>query len=1140
MNRRTIWVLAKAEMRSCRRLARTWVFIALALILCVLMYVSEIGVTAPFYYPEGPSGWTHTTIAPQYTVNEIVFGFGAIFVIGIVFLSFDIRARDVQNRMSEVIDSKPANNLEVTVGRLAGILLLLLFPMVFFLGGISIYEVLAHYLELSYRYGLLTIASAWGTIVEFMIFLLLFGSLVACLAVLLRNRLVVALISLGLMYGLVLLSAQPSFHLQEASIHSDIVSDPFSVASVVIQLALLVLSCAFIAFASAFLPRTQPQRQFINVGGGVCLLAGILSIAGLMSSNDKSDRLRQEWKAVHDPQEFKAFPDIQHLQGSVDIWPNNTIKFDLTLTVRPPASNPSDSVIFSLNPSYEILNVYIDDNELTDFNFGHGLLKISAAEWTKDEHRLRITAQGKPDEHFAYLDEARDLSRVPSAWIPRFGTKNYIFHSDFVALMPSIKWYPTSGTAMHEDLLENRPKDVFTTDLTVSVPKKWTVAMVGRRELVSQEDRFTYRFTTQAPVPELALISSIFEQRGKTIEGIEIELLFSKKHTQNLEVLAPYEQDFEDSAAEIIRNARALSFEYPYESFYVVEVPSTLRIYGGGWRMDSVLQPPGMMLVRETTFPTARFETVVGEQDRLSFEVSDQFALNMVVGYFADDLQGGSPFVGISRNFVNHQSSPAGRGSTVINYLLEQLSTQLIMKEESLFLPSLWEFGFETEPADFGVVLTSFGGAATQRRLDLLRTPSTWETIEQTPLFTLDFQSEPLPAFRALLAKAYVVAENMIEYYSAEKVSAFLQRLTSAYQGGYYSLNDFVEAAATSEIDLNEWVLDWLEGTTLPGFIIAEVRVAKLKENESSPYQTTFIVHNGEPVAGLVEVRWDPKHGGNKLDPIFLGGYQSVEIAIQSDEPLNSFLIEPNFALNRELFRVWLPKYDGESVAEDPTKPLLSEVDWLPQETTAIVVDDLDPGFSIVGPPQQKKHRINIPGIHVGPYIEELLDQGLPVRRISVVGGWERKSDPYSYSFGRYRRTLALIARGNQNTYAKFTAEIPHTGNWQLEYFVPGRATHVASYEFARNSGTFSPGTVLYQPRANPNRPNEHYTIQVTDGQSTWNEQFDIANATQGWNVVNKFELSSDKVDVLVSDFAGRSDIIVYADAIRWSPIDSE
>lgn len=1139
MNLRTTWVLARAEMRSCRRLARTWVFICISLMLCILLYFLEVGGAAQNYYPEAPSGWIHSTIAPQYTVNNIVFGFRAIFVIGIIFLCFDIRARDVQNKISEVIDSTPANNLEVTVGRMAGILLLLFIPMMLFLGGITCYEVLAHYLELSYRYGLLTVASAWGTILDMMIFLLLFGSVVACLAVLVRNRLLVAIISMGLLYGLMTLSQQPFFQLQAASIHSDIVSEPFTATSLVIQLALLLMSFAFMAFASSLLPRTQPHRQLITVGGGMCLLVGILSLTGVKSSFDKSNSLRHEWMTAHASQATEAFPDVQNLQGDIDLWPNDTINFDLTLTVLPPASNPTDSVVFSLNPGYRIQNVSIDGNKVEDYTFRHGLLKISASKWTADVHQLRITAQGTPDEHFAYLDQARNLSEVPSVSLPRFGTKNYIFHSDFVALMPSVKWYPTSGTAIHEDLLENRPRDVFTTDLTVSVPEKWNVALVGSRELISNEERYTYRFKSRAPVPELALISSIFDQRGNTIEGIGFELLFSKKHTKNLEVLAPYARDFEEWVAEHIRTARDLSLEYPYESFYVVEVPSTLRIYGGGWRMDSVLHPPGMVLVRETTFPTARFETVVGEQD-LGWEVSDTFARDMVVGYFRDDLQGGSPHAGISRNFVNHQSSPTGRGSTAMNYLLEQLTTQLIMKEESLFVPSLWEYGVEPQQADRFDFLYSSGRAATRKRLTLLRTPSTWEEMQRTHLFGLDFESRPIPAFRALLTKSYALAEQMIEYYGAEQVASFLQQLISTYKGGHYTLEDFVEIAAESEIDLNEWLLDWLEGTTLPGFIVADIKVTRLKSNEDSPYQTMFVVHNAEPVAGFVKVSWDRDRGGTTPDPIFLHGHQSVEVAIQTHAPLYDIWIKPSFARNRDQFPIRLPTYDGESVSDDPSKPLVSKVEWFPPDTSSIVVDDLDPGFSIVGQTQRKKDSFKFPGVEIGWTLEEFVDQGLPVRGMSIVGEWERKNDPYTYSFGRYRHTLALIARGNQNTYAKFAAELPHSGNWQLEYFVPGRVTHVQSYDFTINSGSILQRSVLIQPQANPNNADERYTIQVKDGQSTWDEQFDIANAAHGWNKVNTFELSSDSVDVLVSDFAGRADVIVYADAIRWTPIEQQ
>lgn len=1146
MNFRTIAVLVNAEMRSCRRLARTWVFVCIALSLCTLWYFLDLGGVYQTWWPEAPSGWSNYTIAPQYDIDRVLFIFGIIFAIGMIFLCFDIRARDTTSLISEVVDSKPANNLEITIGRVVGILLLLLVPILFFVVALTCYEVLAHFLELSYRYGLAMVVITWGTIFNTMIFLAFCGSIVSCLAVLVRNRLLVALISLGLLYGLVMLSEQPFFQLQEPTIHSDLVSAPFTTSSLLLPLALLLLSFAFIAFASSLLPRTQPRRQFLGIVGTICLVAGALSLSSLIASFDNPDRLRQEWVAIHNSESSEAFPDILNLRGNVDLFPTKYIEFDLTLTVIPPVSNPTETVIFSLNPGYRIQNVHIDGSEVVDFTFEHGLLKVAKSEWTKDVHQLRITAQGIPNEHFAYLDQARKLSEKPSIDTSQFGSKNYIFSPDFVALMPSVNWYPTSGSATHTDLLEDRLRDVFTTDLKVSVPRQWKVAMVGSRELVTgahndNELHTTYRFRSHAPVPELALISSKFDQRGKTMEGIGFELLFSKKHTKNLDVLAPYLSDIEEWVAEQINDARKLSLEYPYGSFYVVEVPSTLRIYGGGWRMDSVLHPPGMMLVRESSFPTANFELFVRDEELGEEMQVDSFIRKMMVGYFRDDLQGGSPFAGISRNFVNHLCSPSGRGSTAINYLLEQLSTQLIMKEEYLFVPSLWEFRVQPEQADHSDFSYYSRRAATRKRLDLLRTPSTWEEIERTPLFGLDFRSRPIPAFRALLTKSFALAEQMIEYYGAEKISAFLHRLTSTFKGGYYTLDDFVEVAAQSEIDLNEWVLDWLEETTLPGFIAADVKLTKLTSLPGKPYEYTFVVHNAEPVAGYVEVNWDRDQQENSTGSIFLYGHQSVEVAIQTHlQLLNDIWIRPSFARNRNQFPVRVPKYDGASASDESAKPQVSKLEWLPPETKSIIVDDLDPGFSIVGQKQKKKTKFDLAGFEIGSPVEEFVDQGLPVRGLSIVSEWERKNDRFTYSFGRYRHTLALIARGKQNTYAKFAAALPHSGNWQLEYFVPSRALRGPLYNFRRSSGSFLLNSVLVQPRANPNNPDEHYALQIKDGHSIWNEQFDIANAVHGWNKVSTFELASDTVEVLVSDFAGRADVIVFADAIRWTPVDSE
>lgn len=1139
MNLRTIWVIASTEIRTCRRLVRTGVFIGAALTLSTSLYISDVIGLAAHSFLFAPSGWIYGPTAPQYSINDTVFGFFVIFLIGIVFLCFDIRARDVQNRIRDVVESKPINNLEITFGRITGIFILLLVPMFVFLGTVTGYEIIAHTVGWSSRFGILTVSAAWSETLDVLLVLLFVGSLVVCLASLIRSRFLVAIVSLGFVLGFLILSNQSFVRFEEVLLHSDIAPVMYTPTGLGKQIALLLFSIGFLVTAAAFISRVQPRRELLHLGGVGCLFAGVVCMSAVLLSLDRPQTLRNEWTATHNAQSVEAFPDIQHLKGLIDIWPQRKIAINLTLTVRPSGANSTNAVLFSLNPGYSIQEVLVDGEEILDFSFDHGLLKISNSVLNDYEHLLRIKAEGRPNQHFAYLDQARNLPAIKSLWIPTLGTKNYIFHSKFVALMPSIKWYPTSGTAVHEDLLEHRPRDVFTTDLTVSVPKDWSVAMVGNRELLEDGKRVTYTFKTSEPVPEIALFGSNFERRGKSVEEIGFELLFSKKHMKNLDALAPYANLYEDWVAEQIRNARQLAFEYPHETFYVVEVPRTLRIYGGGWRMDSVLQPPGMMLLRETTLPTASISETFAYYENSDLIDSDAYALNVVLRYVGDDVQGGSPFAGISRNFVNHFSSPAGRGGTAINYLLEQLATQLIMKRESIFVPSLWEYGMTSAPADWFDFDYYYSSSATQKRLDIARTPSTWDEIERTPLVDLDFKEKPIPSFRAMLTKGYVLAQSMIEYYGAENVSAFLQRLNSTYQGQHYTLDDIVETASATGIDLSDWVLDWLVGTTLPGFVIGDIDVSKLNETQGSPYQTNLILHNAEPVPGYVQVTWEGQ-ADSWPDPIFLEGHQSVEVAIQTSALLHQIWIKPYFAKNREKFPIRLPSYDGKSISDDPTKPLLSIVDWSPPDSKSIIVDDLDAGFSIVGQVKEKQKRFTLPWVEVLPIFEETADQGIPLRATSIVGEWERKSDPYSYSFGRYRHTLALIARGQETSYAKFVAALPHSGRWLLEYFVPGRGIYAESYSFLENPSFGFTRGILSQPRANPNNPKEYYRLQIKDGQSTRDEKFDIANAEAGWNSVGTFELSSDHVQVLVSGFAGRADIIVYADAIRWTPVDSE
>ena len=1157
LNRRKLWTLAAAEMRSCRRLVRTWVFIVVALLFCAGWYIDAL----EFQWPSPPgSFFSDSDVTARYTISTLMNGFVAIFSIGIIFLAFDIRARDVQNRISDVIDTQPTANIEIIIGRLVGIYLLLFIPCLVFLALLTGYESISGMFESRFRLGIqpLSVMSlvAWNLIPN----VLFYGALVVCLSVLVRFRLLAAILAIGVLIGFFWINNFIPVRFQEGFaqflgstiVPSDLAPTFFSTAIFVNRCGLLFVSVALILFTASMLPRTEPRRILNSTLGVAAVSIATIVYFSLFAAILNIENRKEEWVKTHQQHSPSSFPDVHHLEGTVELRPGNNISLDVTLEVTKPTANPTDSVIFSLNPGYTLQKLFINGVETKNHSFENGLLKVPSDLLSDGSSKMKLQAKGKPDERFAYLDQARDFLKLPHKSVRQLGLKNFIFDRDFVALMPGVFWYPVSGSAMGRDQFETRPIDVFTTDLTVTVPRQWQVATVGERREVESQKRTTVRFKSEAPVPELALIASDFDQRGSTIEGVGFEVLFNKKHLHNLDTLALVYDQIQEWIAERIKNASAMSLDYPYKAFYVVEVPSNLRIYGGGWRMDTVLQPPGMMLIRESSFPTEEFKHVIAEIQNWglrSEEDLDNFVFGELLRYFSNDLQGGSPFAGVARNFVSHQLSATERGGTVLQYLLDQLSNQLITQTESSSSIPLTEYA--TWIPYLGIEQTTdyrTTTRATEIRERIATLPSTWELMDRVALVDLDFNTNPKSSYRVLLTKGYVLAESMIAHYGPEKIGAFLERLLTNFRARSLTIEDFLRVATEVGLDFEEWVLPWLEDTVLPGFKVNTASVSKIKSTEFQDveYQTTFIVHNAEPIPGVVRVIWSAKeerfdHWGyeetTNSDPIYIPAHDSKRISITSGKPVTWIWIHPFLAHNRAQFEVLVPEFDEDTIPESNSFPFVSEVDWQPTDAGTIIVDDLDPDFSIV---TQDGDLVDysITNTDSSRIFLDEYDQGLRVETYPQFGEWNRLYD--SSSYGRYRRTYARIARGYQTSAARFQASLPREGQWKLEFYIPKPVFRERGYGESFDGFGRSLGGQVRHRRADSNSPDEHYTLHIRNGNSDRTEKFDIGNAKIGWNEVGKFEIGTTDVEVLLSDWAGHQDIMVFADAIRWTPIESD
>jgi len=119
------------------------------------------------------------------------------------------------------------------------------------------------------------------------------------------------------------------------------------------------------------------------------------------------------------------------------------------------------------------------------------------------------------------------------------------------------------------------------------------------------------------------------------------------------------------------------------------------------------------------------------------------------------------------------------------------------------------------------------------------------------------------------------------------------------------------------------------------------------------------------------------------------------------------------------------------------------ESSWVPEETSAIVVDDLDDGFFWEEEEGRSMLRFSGRGVE-----EEDLDHGLPTPLQGLGGAnqWSRLT--YADAYGKYRRTMAAVRSGSGKRNAGFRAELTQAGEWELEYYFPGYSGAFQMYEY--------------------------------------------------------------------------------------------
>jgi hypothetical protein len=1142
MNMKSVLSIARAETLVIRRMARYWLFLSLSFFVVFIVFIYYSALHGLFSSYSASVG----LISPRFLVSSVAgVLYLVIYSVGIIFLAFDVRARDLRERMHEVLDSRPYSNLELVTGRFLGVLIPAWVPMLVM---IALIELLGFLLKTS--------GMPLGEpveIISLLSFVFLIGlptfafiiSVVFLITLLARNRLVASIILIliiGATYGGMYLLPVYKARLfdfmgimQSGYYPSDITASFMPLTGLIHRVAILLASIGILGICAAVHPRLDDgSRGRTGFAGAIIVAVAAIIIVGIFVSNLKDIKDQEKWLTAQLKYPKTATPDITKISGRVNILPGKKLDLDIKITFKSPESGSIKNAIFTLNPGEKVVALTDSSGKPLSYKYENGILDITLpyALLPEKETIISLKTEGIPNKHFAYLKSAVNPLKLETknSNTTLLGNQSYVFDRKFVALMPAIRWLPFSGIENESENQRINRVDFFNVDLTVGVPKGWLVAGPGRRVSVGEENGYSlFSFAPPSVIPEVALIASEFESRSYEADGILMELLVHKKHMKNLDVLADTGDKIREYINARLKDAKETGLTYPYDGLTLVEVPTVLRTYGGGWRLDTVQSMPGILLLRELSLPTARFDSAFRNPDRFKNQEGGivQAKWDRLQTYFKQDFSGGNIFTGISRNFFLFQTSAKGIEGIPVNFVMDTLSGLVIADTKGYFSAHIFAEGNALNQIITNVLVSYFQlrnvGINETILNSTIRTrtsrPVVWEKALKESLIDVDPWKDPANTVDYLVLKGYAVADSIYKTLGREKTAAFLGSIRKAHTGSSFTVSDMKNAAKEAGYDMDESLGDWIGSTGLPGFVVSETKSYRIAddENGSPRYQLLFTVRNDEPVPGTFNFAYyytaeNQKAEYTQGDPIRLAGRHAIQYGTIVSRLPSMYFIVPVLSYNRSTFELQMAPINHEHIVDAEIIDGVKEIPWEIPASSAIVADDLDIGFSIVNDKEESK------GLRIKSKEKKKntdLDQGLPYTTYTVLPGglglpteWTRISNGMTY--GKYRHTAAYIRKGEGAKKAVFSSELPQAGAWDLEIYIPMKNVFQG-----KKWGTW------------------HGVVTDKNGDKHQVE-FDSKAGTEEWNLAGKYDLPLGKVTFELTDSTDGD--MVVADAIRWTP----
>ncbi len=844
--------------------------------------------------------------------------------------------------------------------------------------------------------------------------------------------------------------------------------------------------------------------------GGISL--GKVYLAGVASGRD----LRTEISALNE--RLSEAPRVTLESCSIDlVHRGREIGASAALRFTNRTAAPLDRYVFSLNPGLRVTEVTGGAGKLSFERNLHTITVTPARSLAPgDGDSLAIRYRGAINEAACYPDIPESEREMDNLHNTCAIDRRYAFITPgYVLLTREALWYPVPGTPPGPSAARGWDYDFSRYALTVRTTPGLTAISQGKAE---KTDEGGFRFCPETPLPKISLIIGPYEYRKTVVDSVEYGVHVIRGHdffSRHFRDLGP------GTLAESIRSARneievRVGLRYPFARFSLVEVPVQFLAHARLRSPEPETVQPEMVLCPERGMflPNNPIRCIYSTK-QINLTLNPPLTPEEIRKYALDQF--------IRETFLTLDTTARSQMRWRRHYTVRQgvgksgfLSGSPYEYNMNLF-PEFFSLrnGFTSETrSPFGLAL----GYYLESRLDHKAvSDNKHENIPDNEIAVralknsslMDVLSDPQKrdsAREALYAKS-VLLFTLLKAQSGVPLHQFQPVILRFLEDNRFrtvSVESFEDSLRVAfGVDVHALINRWAHSRVLPRFEISNVRYTESPVSGGSKFHLRFTLYNPEPFEGAAYMHVE---NGEHMRLIALNGKEAKEIHIIESEPSHILYVLPYLSQHiPDWFYVVIGPPEKAAFDPAPAGERVVSPPGAEPDSVGIIVDNLDPGFSII--PKQN--------LKPAEWLRERF--GNPPAKLTT--GFNQNFPPAQWSlavelhfYGHTEHSAQYIRAGKGEEWVRWEADIPESGTYTVFY---------------HNVFFFQDQRVRPQ---NPCVRDFHFRVSHAEGET--DVEMNYHGEFPPWSPLGTFRLEKGKAWVELSDKTKGH--LVYADAVKW------